>query len=401
MTHSLNTRLVRTGEHVPSALGYTPTSMPIHASTTFFYPNLDALERAFEAGGEQVTYARAGNPTTNAFEALMADAEGGRGAVACGTGMSALYLALLSAGTPRGSQEPQPRHILASNDLYGSTHKLLNVFFGAQGVKITACDMTNLDEVRAKVDALEPDVILLESISNPLLKVADIGAIAAIGHAADARVIVDATMSTPVLCQPLALGADLVVHSATKYLSGHGDALGGVLVARGSLLSDTARQYGILLGTLLGPFEAKLIMRGIKTLSLRVRQQCESAQTIAETLALHHRVRRVFYPGLTSHPQHALAARQFEGRFGGMVSVELADCTRAAAAGFMNRLRLALSATSLGDIYTLATYPPVSSHRDVSAEARLAQGITDGLVRFSIGIEDVGDILDDILQALG
>ncbi|MEO6062200.1 MAG: PLP-dependent aspartate aminotransferase family protein [Thermoflexales bacterium] len=401
MSKSLNTRLIHAGEHAPAAQGFTPTSLPVHASATFFYPTLDALEAAFEKGGENVTYARHGNPTTNAFETLMADIEGGRGAVACGSGMSAIYLALLAAATPRGGLEPQPRRILVSRDLYGATHKLLQVFFAAQGVEVRTCDLTNVDEAEAQVAAFDPEVVLVEALSNPLLRVADIAALAEIAHEVDARLIVDATMATPILIQPLALAADLVVHSATKYLSGHGDAVGGVLVARASLLSDTARRYGILMGTLLGPFEAKLIMRGAKTLDLRVRRQCESALAIATALAGHPKVARVHYPGLESHPQHALAARQFGGRFGGILSIALADDSRAAAGAFMDRLTLALPATSLGDIYTLVTYPPVSSHRDVSAETRRAQDITDGLVRFSIGIEDTRDILEDILQALG
>lgn len=401
MTFSLPTRLVRAGEHAPSALGYTPTSLPVHASATYFYPTLDALEDAFAQGGERVTYARHGNPTTHALETLLADVEGGRGAVAAGSGMAALYLSLLAAGTPRGGLEPATRHILVSNDLYGATHKLLHVFFAAQNVGVTACDMTDLAAVEARVAELEPDVLLVEAISNPLLKVADVAGLAGIAHAADARLVVDATMATPVLFQPLGLGADIAVHSATKYLSGHGDAVGGALVARASLLSDTARRYGILLGTLLAPFEAKLIMRGMKTLNLRVNQQCVSAQAIAERLSGHPRIRRVHYPGLADHPQRALAERQFGGRFGGMLSLELAEDTRAAAAAFIERLKLALPATSLGDVYTLVTYPPVSSHRDLTAEARRAQGITDGLVRFSIGIEDTDDILNDILQALG
>lgn len=400
MTH-LNTRLVHTGEHDRAQqTGYVPTSLPIHASTTFVYHTLAELDDAFARGGDRMTYARHGNPTTNALEGAVRDAEDGRGGVACASGMAALYLALLAAATPRGASEPKPRHILASNALYGATHKLLQVFFAAQGARVSTCDMTDLRAVRERVDELEPDVVLFEAISNPLLKVSDIAAISEIAHGVDARVVVDATMATPVLCRPLTLGADVVVHSATKYLGGHGDAIGGVLVARGALVADTAHAYANLLGTTLGPFEAKLILRGMRTLGLRMKQQCESAMAVATALRAHPRVRRVMYPGLDEHPQHTLARSQFGGLFGGMVSFELAEGTREAAVGFIDRLRLVLPATSLGDIYTLVSYPPVSSHRELAPEERAAQGISEGLVRLSIGIEDVRDIVSDIAQAL-
>ena len=404
MTHHLTTRLVHAGEHpragAPAGNAYTPTSMPIHASSTFFYNTAEELDAAFERGGDAMNYARHGNPTTNALEAVMVDIEGGRGAVATASGMSALYLALLAAGTPRGATEPHPRHILASSDLYGATTKILKTMFAAQGVSVTFCDMTRLDEVQSKIDALEPDVLLLEAISNPLLKVADISAISQMAHEVDARVVVDATMATPVLCQPLALGADISAHSATKYLAGHGDVIGGVLVAKGGLVADTAHAYAALIGPTLGPFEAKLITRGVKTLALRMERQCANALKIAQALNGHSAIKQVIYPGLPSHPQHALAARQFGGKFGGMISLELAAGTREAAIACMNKLKLALPATSLGDIYTLVTYPPISSHRELDAEQRRNVGIGDGLLRFSIGIEDADDILADIVQAL-
>jgi cystathionine gamma-synthase/methionine-gamma-lyase len=401
MTYQLATTLVHAGEHKPNALGFAPTVAPIHTSTTFFYPNASALDEAFECGGESVVYTRHGNPTLQSLECAMAEAEGGRGAVATASGMSALYLALLAASTPRGSTEPQPRHFLVSNDLYGQTQSLLQRFFASQQVQVTYVDMTDHAAVQAMLDAHEPDVVLFESISNPLLKVADIETICKLAHEVDARVIVDATLSTPVLHQPLAQGADLVVHSATKYLSGHADATGGIIVARTSLLLDTARRYQNLVGAILGPFEARLISRGLKTLSLRVKQQCANAQLVAEALQSHKNISRVYYPGLKSHTQHALASLVFcGGRFGGMVSFDLCDGSRTCAYKFMDALKLLLPATSLGDVYSLVTYPPLSSHRDLPEATRRAYGIGDGLVRLSIGIEDASDIIDDIYQAL-
>lgn len=401
--YRFDTRLVHAGERPANRAGWsnpTPTSAPIHCSVTFLHPTAQALDAAFATGGDQVVYTRWGNPTVQALEAQIADLEEGRGAVACGSGMAALYLALLAAGTPRGATEPRPRHILAARDLYGATATLLRDFFAAQRVTVSYCDMSDLAEVKAALDACEPDVVLLESLSNPLLKWADVEAIAHYAHQADARVIVDATLATPVLHRPLAQGADIVVHSATKYLGGHADATGGVLVARTGLLLDMARRYAIQLGMVLGPFEARLIARGIHTLGLRMRRQCDSALTVAKALAQHPRIRRVCYPGLPEHPQHRLMSLQTCGLFGGLVSFELADATREAAFAFMDRLKLILPATSLGDIYSLITYPPISSHRELTEAQRTELGISDGLLRLSVGIEDPQDILADIEQAL-
>jgi cystathionine gamma-synthase/methionine-gamma-lyase len=399
-SHQLDTRLVHAGERTRADSGFVPTSAPIHNSTTFLYSTAEALDAAFEAGGDQVVYTRWGNPTVQAFETAMADVEGGRGAVATGSGMAALYLALMAAGTPRGSTQPAPRCILASRDLYGTTETLLRDFFAAQHAEVIFCDMNDVKAVKAALDAHEPDVLLLESLSNPLLKWADVEAICAHAHKADARVIVDSTLATPVLFRPIEHGADLVVHSATKYLSGHADATGGVVVARTGMLLDNARRYAIQLGTVLGPFEARLISRGLKTLSLRVKQQCANAFRIAKALQGHAKLKHVIYPGLPNHPQHGLASLNTCGQFGGLLSFELAEGTREAAFAFMNRLKLILPATSLGDIYSLITYPPISSHRELNDDERAAHGISAGLLRLSVGIEDAGDLIADIEQAL-
>lgn len=399
-SHQISTRLVHAGERARATNSFVPTSAPIHTSTTFLYPTAEALDQAFEAGGDQVVYTRWGNPTVQAFETAMADVEGGRGAVATGSGMAALYLALMAAGTPRGGTQPAPRCILASCDLYGTTETLLRDFFAAQQVDVIYCDMNDLKAVTAALDEHEPDVVLLESLSNPLLKWADVEAICTHAHKVDARVIVDATLATPVLFRPIEHGADLVVHSATKYLSGHADATGGVVVARTGMLLDNARRYAIQLGMVLGPYEARLISRGLKTLNLRVRQQCANALRIAKALQGHTKIKRVIYPGLPDHLQHGLASLNTCGQFGGLVSFELANATRAAAFDFMNRLKLILPATSLGDIYSLITYPPLSSHRELNEAERAAHGIGEGLLRLSVGIEDAGDLIADIEQAL-
>ena len=400
--YHLSTRLVHEGEHVERRAGGVPTSMPIYASATFLHPSSADLDTAFDQGSQQgqFVYTRYGNPTVSALEAVMTAAENGRGAVAVSSGMTALYLALLAAGTPAGAQESHPRHILAAQDLFGSTHSLMRDFFSAQNVGLTYFDVTDLAGFQAALDQHEPDVVLIESLSNPLLKIADIQALAQRTHAANARLVVDATMTTPILHQPLMQGADIVVHSATKYLGGHADVSGGILVARTGFMLNVAQRYAQLLGLNLGPFEARLVSRGIKTLALRVRQQCANAMRIAQWLRTQQGVSRVIYPGLDDHPQHALAASQFGGLFGGIVTFELAEATRESAFRFMDSLQLILPATSLGDIYTLITYPPISSHRDLSAEARHAQGISDGMLRLSVGIEDADDIIADLAQAL-
>jgi cystathionine gamma-synthase len=401
-TWSLLTRLIHAGERGTPPQGL-PTAMPIYTTATYIYPNTAALDEAFGTGQGYV-YARYGNPTVGALEQVMATAEGGAGAIAFGSGMAALHAAILAAGTPRGATQPQVRGILAARDLYGATTALLETFFAAQGVPVAYCDMCDLAAVDAAIDTAHPDVVLVEQISNPLLKVVDIDALARRAHAAGARLIVDNTITTPIVQRPLDLGADLVVHSATKYLGGHADATGGIVVARTTLLRDTLRSYNKLLGAILGPFEAQLITRGIKTLSLRVHQQCDNAAAVAAWLQEQPEVARVYYPGLSSHPQHDLAARVFGGLFGAMVTFELRVGRREALFRFVDGLRLILPATSLGDIYTLVSLPLISSHRDLTIEQRAERGIGEGLVRLSIGIEEMGDLIEDLrgaLQAVG
>jgi cystathionine gamma-synthase/methionine-gamma-lyase len=395
---SLLTRLVHEGERARPPEGI-PTATPIYTTTTYIYDGAAALDEAF-ATGEGYVYARYGNPTVGALEQAMAMAEGGIGAVGFASGMAALHAAILAAGTPRGSTHPCVRSILAARDLYGATTNLLGEFFAAQGTQVTFCDMCDSAAIDAALDTATPEVILVEQISNPLLKVVDVAALAQRAKTLGARLVVDSTMTTPMLQRPLTLGADLVVHSATKYLGGHADATGGVVVARSSLMRDTLRRYSKLLGGVLGPFEAQLIARGVKTLALRMRQQCANAAGVAAWLAEQPEVARVYYPGLPSHPQHAIAARDFGGLFGAMVAFDLRDGGRKALFGFVDALRLVLPATSLGDIYTLVSVPLMSSHRDLTPEQRAERGIGDGMVRLSIGIEDMRDIIDDLCQAL-
>jgi cystathionine gamma-synthase len=276
---------------------------------------------------------------------------------------------------------------------------LLDELFAARGATVVYADLCNLDAAEAALAAHSPEVVLVESISNPLLSVADVAGLAARCRAAGARLVVDSTLATPLLQRPLALGADLVVHSATKYLGGHGDAAGGVVVARAGLTHATLVRQARLLGASLGPFEAQQIHRGLKTLALRVERQCASAAQVAGFLAGHPAVARAYYPGLPAHPGHTLAAEALGGRFGGLVSVDLGSAT--AAAAFVDRLRLFLPATTLGDIYSLAMIPAIASHRELTPAQRAERGITDGLVRLSVGIEAPEDLIADLDVALG
>lgn len=393
----LETSLVHAGERVaaPRAI---PTTTPIYTTSTYLYPTLAELDQAF-ATGEGYLYARYGNPTVAALEAAVAAAEGARGAVAYASGMAALHAAILAAATPRGETAPQPRTILAARDLYGATTVLLEELFVARGATVAYADLCDLDAAEAALADLRPELVLIEQISNPLLRVADVAGLAARCRAAGARLLVDSTLATPVLQQPLHLGADLVVHSATKYLAGHGDTVGGVVAARSSLLHATLVRQGRLLGAALGPFEAQQVLRGMKTLALRVERQCASAARVAAFLTTHPAVVSVYYPGLTSHAQHTLAAAAFAGRFGGLVSFELRG-DAAALQRFVDGLRLFLPATTLGDIYSLVSVPALASHRDLGPARRAERGIAENLVRLSVGIEAVEDLIVDLKTAL-
>ncbi len=399
MSHSLPTNLsfatraVHAGERAPS-LAATPVATPIAPSVSYLYADAADLDAAL--GGETTSpvYARHGTPTVAALETAIAALENAGAALAVGSGMAAVYLALLDAGARAGAT------VVAAQDCYGATYALLDHFLADQGVRTRFVDVSDLDALAAALRAERPAVVFLETISNPLLKVANLPEVIAQAHAVDAAVVVDATFTTPWLCQPLAFGADYVVHSATKYLGGHGDVMGGIIAA-GRAQRQSLHETLKLIGSVLGPQEAWLILRGLKTLPLRVARQCENALAVARWLQGHPCVARVHYPGLPSHPQHALATRLFGGRgYGGVVSFELARGGRAEAFRFLEALRLVLPATSLGDVYSLALYPAISSHRALSAEERARLGIGDNLLRLSLGIEDVADVQADLDQAL-
>ena len=376
---------------------FSPISTPIYASTTFSHPSVETIDRILGGEEQGYSYARYDNPTVRAFEEALVALEApetGRGirAFAFGSGMAATHAAFASAELTNGAT------VLAAEQLYGSTATLLVQVFGANGVRTRFVDAYDLGAVEKEVAQLGPRAVVVESISNPLLRVADIPAISEITRAAGAALIVDNTFGTPYLQRPLDLGADIVVHSATKYLSGHGDLTAGV-VAAGPPYSDALEQLRKLVGGVLGPFEAWLGHRGLKTLPLRMGRQCENAREIATSLAAHPKVAKVNHPSLEAHPDHETAGRVLANT-GGLVSFELTAEGREAAFAFLDSLKLCVKAPSLGDIYTLAIHPATSSHRELSPSRRERLGVGENLVRLSVGIEHPQDIISDLDQAL-
>jgi cystathionine beta-lyase/cystathionine gamma-synthase len=390
---SFRTAAVHAGEREPWPDCAT-LSTPIFSTSAFISPDMQTSDEIFGSERPGFVYTRYGNPTVAALERAVATLERGEAALAYASGMAAIYGALLSAGLQGGDR------IVASRDLYGATFALLSAVLPKQGIETTFVDACDLAELEEAVKTKQPRLVLVETISNPLMRVADLEAIAAIARQCGAVSIVDSSFASPFLVQPITLGVDIVVHSMTKYLGGHGDVTGGVMVAS----RDTV-QRGIeltkLVGGILGPFEAWLTLRGVKTLPLRVERQCQNALRLAEWMAAQPMIAKVNYPGLPAHPQHRLASRMLrQGYFGGMISFEIANGSKLPVMRFMDGLRLCLAATTLGDVYTELLYPAISSHRALGPEQRAAFGINDSLVRISVGIEDIQDIQDDIDQAL-
>ena len=393
-SHSMATRAVHAGQDDGTGGRWRPVAPPIHPSVSYLYPTAEELAAVLGAEEPGYVYHRYGNPTVTAFENAIADLESGEAAHALASGMAALHAALLAAGVRAGTT------VVAGLDLYGATYSLLNQLFRELGVSLTVVDVSELEAVEQAVLQTGAVAVVAETISNPLLRVADLAGLAALAHRHRARLVIDNTFATPWLCNPLGHGADFVVHSATKYIAGHGDVMAGVVVTSAE---GRQRLYELtkLVGGVLGPFEAWLALRGLRTMPLRVERQCASALAIARTLTRDRRVAQVHYPGLPDHPQHAFAGQLFQRRgYGGVLSFEIAAGDRAMAFRFMEALRLCLPATSLGDIYSLVLHPATSSHRSLTAEERTRAGIGEGLVRLSVGIEDINDILADLDQAL-
>ena len=390
---SIFTRAVHVGERGPRP-DFKPVSTPIYNSVGYLYEDLKDLDAVFGNERPGYVYARYGNPTNSALEEVLADLEEGSGPnlwLWNGRGLR---------GPDGGRGQNRNLSPLSAFDVYGATYAICARLLPDWGVKARFVDVTDLGAVENALAELKPVAIILETISNPLIKVPDIPAISRLAHRAGAKVIVDNTFATPVLFRPLKFGADFCVHSTTKYIGGHGDVLGGAIVsskANRDILLDIIKMTG---GNL-GPAEAWLTLRGVKTLPLRLRQHCTNATEVAKWLQGHPQISRVNYPGLAHHPQHELATKLFpEGLFGGMISFEIKNAGKKEIFRFMESLDLVLPATTLGDVYSLTLYPAMSSHRALSPEERKKFGISDSLVRLSVGIEEVGEIIGDLEQAL-
>jgi methionine-gamma-lyase len=367
-----------------------PAATPIYQSATFIFDDLDdfaAVGRSKIEGG--YLYSRWGNPTVDALAALVASLEGAEASACFGSGMAAIsntLLSLLESGD----------HVVAASQLYGGTHGLFGSAFARAGVTVTTADVTDHDAIDAAFTA-RTRILYCETIGNPTMNVADLDALASIARAHEVAFIVDATFTPPCILRPLAHGADLVCHSATKYLGGHGDVTAGVVSGSAARIA-AIRDFAIDTGAVLGPLDAWLIARGIQTLALRMDRICDNAMALARALEEHPAVRRVLYPGLESHPDHSLATKLLGDRFGGMLAFDVGSIE--AGRRFLERVQIAARAASLGSTKTLVVHPASITHTQLTSEQRESIGITDGMVRVSVGIEDLDDLIADFEQAL-
>lgn len=371
------TKVVHAGQHPDPTTG--AVMQPIYQTSTYRQPSL--------GGGWKFDYARTVNPTRSALERAMAELEGGLEARCFASGMSAIHavLALLRSGD----------HVVVSRSVYGGTYRLFEGLLRQFGLDFSWVETSNLEEVER---AIRPNTRMLyvETPTNPVLTLTDLRGAARIARKRKLRFVVDNTFMSPYFQSPIALGADLVVHSTTKYLNGHSDSVGGCVV---TTRKEDAERIGWLqnsVGAILSPMDSFLVLRGLKTLALRMERHDRSARTIARWLERHPKVRKVHYPGLPSHPQHALAKRQMRG-FGGMISFDLGSLAKAKK--FLGKVRLCALAESLGGVESLISHPASMTHGSIPAAARRKIGILDGLVRISVGVEDPADLRDDLDRA--
>ena len=386
-----STRAIQAASRIPK-LDQTPTSVPIYQTATFASADTDELGRVAADGRSGFAYSRISNPTTSALGSAYAELAGGAAGVALASGMGAIHAAL--ASLVRAGDR-----IVAPVAIYGSTRAQLLRTFGGFGVEVEMVDMSDLDTVATALAAAPTRVLYAETIANPTTFVADHIALADLAHRHGATYVVDNTFASPYVCRPLELGADLVVESATKFLGGHSDVIAGVVAGSSERIAGVERVQ-IDTGATLGPLEAFLVLRGILTLAIRVERHAATAAALAGWLERQDGVRSVLYPGLASHPQHAVALRQFRaGVAGGMMAFEV-EGGRAAGRAVIDALRLPELTASLGSVHTMVVHPPSTSHRQSTESELLAAGITPGLLRVSVGLEDLEDLQGDLADAL-
>jgi len=376
------------GSDLPSVT--RPLTAPIYQNSVFEIDSLEQVDDIYEGREDGFIYSRDANPNVTILEQVVAHLENADDSVAFASGLGAIAVTLLSLVESGDT-------ILAGSELYGGTNAMLRQYMPRLGIETRFVDMSDLDQVE---DALRdsPKAVLVESITNPLLRLADIEAISRLASGRGTRVIVDNTLATPLLLRPLELGADVTMHSATKSIAGHSDVTGGVAAARADLAIEIKGANRIW-GSTLDPFAAWLIVRGIRTLPMRVERACENAMRVASFLSDHERVEAAHYPGLPDHPQHDLAKTVLDGGFGHMVSFDL-DGGGDAASSFVRSLQTIPFSPSLGEARTTISHPAKTSHRSLSPDEQTAAGITGGLIRMSCGIESADDIIEDLDHAL-
>jgi cystathionine gamma-synthase len=380
MTQALSTRAVRAGIDCDSAYG--AVSPPLYLSANFSFDGFD--------GKRRYDYTRSGNPTRDQLGDALAALEGGAGGVVTATGMAAVALILHALLEPGDT-------LLVPHDCYGGSWRLFNSLAAKDAFKLDSCDFTDPAAVAAAIDR-RPSLVWVETPSNPLLRITDLAAVIPAAHAAGALVVADNTFLSPALQRPIEFGADVVIHSTTKYINGHSDVVGGAAIARDSALLEQLQWWANALGLTGAPFDSYLTLRGLRTLDARLRIQQANCAALANRLALNPAVARVHYPGLADHPGHSIASRQQDG-FGAMLSFELVG-GEAAARRFVEGLSCITLAESLGGVESLVTHPATTSHAAMSEESRDRAGIGPGLLRLSVGVEDLADLTADVDAAL-
>ncbi len=382
-----NSRMVHGGEF-DNPLG--SATVPIYQTSTFIFENADHGAKCFSGEDDGYIYTRIGNPTIHALETLVADLEGGAEGIATSSGMAAvntLYMALLSKGD----------HMISSEAVYGPSRVVMEQHWARFGVESTYVNTADITAIKA---AFKPNtkMLFIETPANPTIEITDLKACADLAHQHGALLVVDNTFCSPYLQRPIEFGADAVFHSMTKFLNGHADIVAGMIIAKDKDLGKKLRSMMVAMGCNMDPHQAYMVIRGVRTLGIRVERAQQSAMEIARFLEAHTKVDWVKYPGLESHPQHELAKTQMKG-FGSMISFGLKGGLEAGKI-LMNEVQLAILAVSLGGVETLIQHPASMTHSKMKPEDRLKAGITEGLVRFSVGIEDVEDLIEDLKQGL-
>lgn len=376
-----NTKVIHGGQHHDPSTG--AVMPPVYQTSTFVQTSPGKPLADYE-------YSRASNPTRTALEDALASIENGTRGLAFSSGLAATDCVLRSF---KAGDE-----IIAMDDLYGGTYRMFSRVYKDSGIKFHFVDMTNIEKLKSLINE-NTKLIWVETPTNPLMKLADIQEIAKITQEKKILLAVDNTFATPYLQKPLDLGADIVMHSATKYLGGHSDVIAGALIVKDAALGDQLHFQQFATGATLGPMDSFLVLRGIKTLALRVQRHCENGEKVVEYLSNHPKIKTVYYPGLENHPFHEIAKKQMKA-FGGMVSFDFKSGKKEDSIAFLEKLKVFTLAESLGGVESLANHPALMTHASIPADKRAEVGITDDLVRLSVGIEDAEDLIADLEQAL-